>query len=97
MSEYTPGPWIQEAAMSSAKHIRDILQAGGNIVLAMVGGEIQSEALANARLIAAAPELLEACEDALKKLEWPICTNNDILSMKDCRVRLKAIIAKATP
>lgn len=69
MSEHTKGPWIQEPAMSSAAHDRAILQVGGFTVIAQVPGKIQSEAIANARLIAAAPDLLEACEAQLRVID----------------------------
>ncbi len=107
--EHTKGPWIEEPAMSSSKHVRDILQAGGNIVLAMVGGEVQSEALANARLIAAAPDLLAACETALGMLTHVACiqgcggsgaiqiSEDDIQQCQWCDEldSIKAAIAKA--
>lgn len=41
--------------------------------------------------------LLAACEDALRKLEWPIYTDNEIQKMKPCRDRLKAAIQKGKP
>lgn len=73
MTEHTPGPWACDAVMSEAMHdiILDyeIPGAGRPIVIASVyvdeqGGEHPTikQANANARLIAAAPELLAACE-----------------------------------
>lgn len=66
MSEYThtPGPWmifnggdIGSAAVRRPETI--VIKAG------TVKGETIGEAMKNARLIAAAPELLEACQMAL--------------------------------
>ena len=41
-------------------------------------------------------ELRKACEDALKKLNWPIYTEREKLKMKSCREKLKAAIAKVS-
>lgn len=46
---------------------------------------------------AAAPDLLAACEDALKKLNWPIYTEKEKLTMRPCREKLEVAIAKAKP
>ncbi len=40
-------------------------------------------------------DLLAACEDALSKLNWPIYTDNEKLTMKPCREKLKREITKA--
>lgn len=65
MSNYTPGPWHTEVAPSSDLHfIRGIYSDdAGQIAKVRVGPVLeQDEALANARLLAAAPELLAALE-----------------------------------
>lgn len=58
-TKHTPGPWAAEAAMSSdTPHIRYITADGA--IIASVRHRLeqtQDEALANARLMAAAPEL----------------------------------------
>lgn len=89
--EHTPGPWISEPSMSSSRFCRDIQQAGGFVVLAQVGpdSENQAEAIANARLIAAAPELLRACE-----LTCMTCFRKKPENCKECAVQ--AALAKAT-
>jgi len=57
MSKHTPGPW---ALSSGASHV--IAACGGGICkLDSIHGAYQDQA-ANARLIAAAPDLLEACK-----------------------------------
>lgn len=50
---------------------------------------------ANARLIAAAPDLLEACKAALKTLDWmaDLMPNNELATPQ--RAALRAAIAKA--
>ena len=40
-------------------------------------------------------DLLAACEDALKKLTWPIYTDKEIQAMKPCREKLKVAIENA--
>ena len=78
MAEHTPGPWLvekREAATDAgtASHgshgsqthlIWSTSEIGGNVVAhIVVDGEIgQSEADANARLIAASPQLLEVAK-----------------------------------
>jgi hypothetical protein len=73
MSKHTPGPWVwdgnvcdynidQEAPwlVTSEYHKDQRLPSG-----VILGGQIQCHSEANARLIAAAPELLEALKDLL--------------------------------
>ena len=57
MSEHTPGPWRANFAIGGAAYV-----FGGDRNFALVFNEWQDKANqeANARLIAAAPELLEA-------------------------------------
>ncbi len=74
MASFTPGPWVAEAVNS--EHLHDIClgyqipKAGSPILIATVYGDHEDDgypvsdhqAEANARLIAAAPELLTALE-----------------------------------
>ena len=62
MTKHTPGPW----------HIKD-----GKVFAAAicrVDGTPDGSAEANAQLIAAAPELLEACKIAMKIVQYPNMT-----------------------
>ena len=72
MSEHTPGPW--ELAWEDGKH-GVIGQTTGGKLVAIVGNNPDDgrndERKANARLIAAAPDLLAACEAVLKWAETP--------------------------
>ena len=74
-TKHTPGPWHYEhPALSFSIHAAAIHVAD---VFAKVSGGtsdkyvLEEEADANARLIAAAPDLLKACEAALAEIESP--------------------------
>ena len=60
---HTKGPWEADPANEAVFDPKD------NTTLADVFGDTREERTANARLIAAAPELLEACKGALAALE----------------------------
>lgn len=61
---FTPGPWAIQERVGGNRHL--MIRAGfGNIC--HVNASINKDA--NANLIAAAPELFEAGEDAAKELE----------------------------
>lgn len=86
---HTSGPW--HVAESPNHHSPFITNATGKGTIAnSVHGTTSAEQEANARLIAAAPELLEACETALENLA-PLYSSEHLV-MK----RLRAAIAKAT-
>ena len=57
---YTPGPWHVDSS-----HVRHAINAGEvHIAMANIGsGLTEDEAISNAHLIEAAPELLEALKD----------------------------------
>lgn len=67
MSKHTPGPWTVDPAARPG-HV-DKIKSGGvafvGVGCTTVGGN-QTEQSANARLIAAAPDLLEACRLGLR-------------------------------
>lgn len=100
--KHTPGPW-------------KIRQRGGGLTPQIWTGErgicrlddagrgLSLQTDANARLIAAAPELLEACQDALEALVWMLSANPEFaenaerLGMPDpLEDKLERAIAKAT-
>ena len=101
MSKHTPGPWVAiEDALTNGGLTSNILirarvlGAVRNITLAKVdrfGGE---EAIANARLIAAAPELLELLKAVVATRNKHII-NNDIEGMWGWDDKVAAAIAKA--
>lgn len=93
MNKHTLGPWDVEATPSSDLHyIRMIWSAtAGEVARVRVGPILeQDEALANARLIAAAPELLAALEYVME--DEP---NGVPRASSACRKVVAAAIAKA--
>jgi len=69
MSEHTPGPWSwQKAAEPNGIHHNALIHPNTEVILYEKPTH-QSCARANARLIAAAPDLLAACESALIALK----------------------------
>jgi hypothetical protein len=107
---YTPGPWRNHplcAAMSSAFRGRGIKDETGLKLIARTYEEIKGrqhpthgESEANARLIAAAPDLLEACRLA-KRAFWHIPMPGDEGSkaykeLSEAHDKLVAVIQKAT-
>lgn len=89
MSKHTPGPWHQHIRMDGSSEV----EAGRTFPVASTTGCIGgTEGHANARLIAAAPELLEALQGTMRTMEMH--------HGKDCRCKeclsARAAIAKAT-
>lgn len=70
---FTKGDWKYRpaAAGTNCWYIETVDQSHSNTFIGEIGGGLQSslEIKANAKLIAAAPELLEACQRALQTLE----------------------------
>jgi hypothetical protein len=69
---HTPGPWFVHPGTDGRErgHIRELKTestSGRHVAVARItyAGREYGECEANARLIAAAPELLEACQEAL--------------------------------
>lgn len=98
MSKYTPGPW--EAEFGETYNVRDA--GGGRLAMltnlkgayGMGGRRNGDEVAANARLIAAAPDLLEALQGLLAKCAadgWWL--KADVIREMDAT---SAAIAKAT-
>jgi len=91
---YTKGPWVATLGMSGL--IRGIRGEGGKNVVNFNGisAPASEEGQDNARLIAAAPELLEAARQALSDLEW-IEKQKAGTNMQASILILRAAIAKA--
>ncbi len=85
-NKHTPGPW----KLSANQFVKGSIYGSDSYLIASVSIG-QSEYEANAKLIAAAPELLAACEMALPYLELP---SNEI-TRADFE-QIKAAIKKAT-
>jgi hypothetical protein len=71
---FTPGPWN----LVTNKFGEHVVAAGDNDIFLLDDTESSvsnhDEYTANARLVAAAPELYEACRDALALLNWDVIT-----------------------
>lgn len=92
MSEHTPGPWTIHTRFDDGAEVRAIAWCGVVCVGSSGNQSIDAaEARANAHLIAAAPDLLEACEGAVDKCRFG-CT---WLSYCGTCKSLLAAIAKA--
>lgn len=86
-AQHTPGPWKITAEDFESFNIHtDEL----NICEVIAQGEYQEQGEANARLIAAAPELLEILK------EVAVCGDYNDDQMKDLNERMQAILAKVT-
>lgn len=69
ISKHTPGPWSYWSGYNPWDKIEaQITAEGGDIVIASYNHYIP-EGEANAQLLAAAPELLEALDEAIEELE----------------------------
>lgn len=102
-SKYTPGPWfvkypydedIGEAGVAAKSP-----SSGREIVCARVWGRDEEAATANARLIAAAPELLEAldeCDTAFAVFNMCGDVPQTRAAVKKAWAKANEIIAKAT-
>jgi hypothetical protein len=90
MSAHTPGPW--HADLPEKIHPRFVRDTA-EVVIAYCDRGLE-EAKANARLIAAAPELLEACKTLVAARDGSI---NGMAMMTDVAAdQARAAIAKAT-
>lgn len=62
--KHTPGPWLADVAADENECVELFVRRDGDAVA--IAGDISSRA--NAQLIAAAPDLLEALKDALEHI-----------------------------
>ena len=102
--KHTPGPWrINTAIRAGEFDVKDANSSGGHAPIAKVRGDKRrtaKQALANARLIAAAPDLLEAAKLGLREAEGWIRDQLEGTRMFDAAMKeldpIRAAIAKAT-
>ncbi|HCE5959949.1 hypothetical protein ACM7DZ_28680 [Pseudomonas aeruginosa] len=94
---YTPGPWDYWSGYNPVDELEaQITNEDGDIVIASYNRQIP-EGEANAKLLAAAPELLEALEDAVNSLASSLILlkcDDDFIAKETAQAR--AAIAKAT-
>lgn len=102
MSKHTPGPWKFGQYLGSLSSFCVHMDAGdkgrGIDVVKAVAGITTEQRLANARLIAAAPEMLEALERTLwyvKKQGRRSLTVADAAAANEAMQHLQSVIAKA--
>lgn len=97
MSGHTPGPWTTKRAQLPVDGAFDhAIIASGTVIAEAFGRSgvtIYHDSEANARLIAAAPDLLAACRQALASLEWTGI--GDVPSVRTVEREIRAAIAKA--
>ena len=107
--KHTPGPWKvhhhshinEEQWLSVLNGAWDITHNGASnpaiVACSRYSAMSDEENLANALLIAAAPELLTACEYALEVIRENIETNSGVISeqISDCCDTLETAIQKA--
>jgi hypothetical protein len=81
-TKHTPGPWDYSAKLSASENHRGfrIWEHGDSWVLAdvMPMDEDGKQGEANARLIAAAPELLEALQECKQLLDMVLCVSGGL-------------------
>ena len=83
MSEFTKGPWVRSVNANGCVFVThsDMRRNGGHIIASASG----KDEVANANLIAAAPDMLEALELMVKHFEnedeSARCMDNNVLHM----------------
>jgi len=102
-TNYTPGPWKFRPAILSGFYIETVDQSSDKTFIGEVGGGLQSkqEIIANAKLVAAAPELLEAAILAIQFINYIQAQNMSLWSdklqlMYEAQEKLQEGIQKAT-
>lgn len=95
MSKHTPGPWSLNKRFKSPVVALDLKDGGALLpIVDAVHGFDNAQAKANARLIAAAPELLEALQELRANIGAASLSQNE--KGKQVRALADAAIAKAT-
>lgn len=106
MSKHTPGPWIPEIEPTNTEGVNVRFSVNSKEKLHICSGQSQEhlgedhgihedESRANARLIAAAPELLEALKLSLITARPGPTSVDWQLAVEDIREQARAAIAKA--
>jgi hypothetical protein len=90
MSKHTDGPWLIDVANYHAGHIATVDHNGHVMEIWSETWPKSEDGPGNAKLIAAAPELLEALQDL-----WRASDGNSNAEI-DARIKARLAIAKAT-
>jgi hypothetical protein len=102
MSEHTPGPWVSrdvgdDQDADFGQWVVEIPETAGNTVIRLWFGDMESntgEDIANARIVAASPDLLAACEAIYRVAEDAFLPGPVHISISE-RDQLRDAIAKA--
>lgn len=97
-TKHTPGPWTLS---KTDDYVIEAVKAGSpyEVCTYMVDSDNEAEDLANARLIAAAPDLLDVVQLIIKEWEKPtegVQVGELIARLSQYSVEARAAIAKAT-
>jgi hypothetical protein len=97
-ANFTPGPWLVSDLPTAQRYIRAHGDGGApSVALVLARANVPDERLAaDARLIAAAPELLEALRGVLDSLAWHADRHGNVGMDAQRRLDARAVIAKAT-
>mgnify|MGYP003341995656 CR=1 FL=1 len=93
MNTHTPGPWKHYDDSENSVHRHEIVALGKTVARIYCTNGAQIEDAANARLIAAAPDLLEALQEIL---EQPNYTWDKEKILQEVKRIAGSAIAKAT-
>lgn len=91
-AKHTPGPWRYEEHYDGYEILSSSKEMSATV--ATLGMRLSETGRADARLIAAAPELLAACKDALDAMWSEVSYHARMRSEASC-IALRAAIAKA--
>lgn len=98
---YTPGPWSNESGEIIGKDYIAKVYDHSNPQCAPqyadINAVLRGRHMANASLIAAAPELFEALADMMKELDYLDATSTEQAVLARARTILARINGKATP
>jgi hypothetical protein len=90
MSEHTPGPWT--IRVDPLTHEPEpIVVAENGLLCSIAAPTLKGDRLADANLISAAPDLLEACRYALMTIETRLKHRKDLFTDDEINVLRKAI------
>ncbi len=92
-AKHTPGPWVASKSTTKASNFADHVAhvSAGPKVIARVNGGVTEErtiALANAALLAAAPDLLAALETLVRRCEASDLQHADGFPIKEARTAI---------
>lgn len=99
----TPGPWQTWNFNDDPRHIAVGPKSGGLAIAEIVAcnahgcytAETERQAMENARLIAAAPDLLNALDELLEHVQWRRRTEGETAGPRDVTHRARAAIDRA--